>query len=583
MRPTILCILLFFCFVGQVFGQQKKSGYDLNELVTPYEGSGKKHTATYIQCVEWYRSIQLLFPNLCRMDSIGLSDGGSPIYVFRINSSGSSGKVKLLINNNIHPGEPEGTDASMLLVRELLTEKGNVAILDKIDLHIICQYNVDGSQTQSCCTRANQNGPENQGFRGNARNLDLNRDFIKADSRNARAFAQYFAAQKFDFFIDNHTSNGADYQYTLTYFHTRPDKLLPQLRPLLQNVERYLKPELEKAGWPTAPYVETMKTVPDSGIHAFWETGRYATGYAALHHCIGYTVETHMLKPFPKRVDATLAFMRVFVRGVTNESNAVLNVHEYLKRAQTRKLQGRQVEYLSHEMDVSRWDTIIFNGFAFGYKNSKVTEKPRLYYDTTKPWSRPIRYYRYFKPKDSVVMPRFYLLPWAWGEVYDRLKMNRVEMKQVGQDTTMTMRVSFIDGYETVKTPYEGHYLHYNLKTHDTLIPVKIRKGDWFIPVTQANYQFLAATLEPRAPDSYFAWNFFDAVLQQKEGFSDYVWDEKAAEILAGNPALKKKFMDKKAADKAFAEDPWAQWLFVYRNSPYYEPTHNRYPVYRID
>ncbi|MFN4915452.1 MAG: M14 family zinc carboxypeptidase [Sphingomonadales bacterium] len=583
MAHKLLCVLLLSVLAGDINAQKKSPLLDKNEFVTPYEGSGKRRTATYTECFEWYQSVQKQFPGICRLDTIGLSDGGSPIYVFRMQTNRGANKVKVLINNNIHPGEPEGTDASMLLVRELLLDKGNQEILDKVDLHIICQYNVDGSQNQSCCTRANQNGPENQGFRGNARNLDLNRDFIKADSRNARAFARYFASQKFDFFVDNHTSNGADYQYTLTYFHTRPEKLLPQLRPLLQSVETYLKPELEKAGWPTAPYVETMKTVPDSGIHAFWETGRYATGFAALHHCIGYTVETHMLKPFPKRVEATLAFMRVFLMGVAKEHSNSINVRSYLKRAETRRLQGRQVENTAYEMDQSRWDTLMFRGFDYGYKTSNVTGKPRLFYDTTKPWSRPIRYYRYFRPKDSVVLPRFYILPWAWGEVYERLKMNRIEMKQVGQDTTMAMRVSFIAGYETVKTPYEGHYLHYNVKTTDTLIPVKIRKGDWLIPVTQANYQFLAATLEPRSPDSYFAWNFFDAVLQQKEGFSDYVWDDKAAEILAANPVLKKKFTEKKAVDKAFSEDPWAQWLFVYRNSPYYEPTHNRYPVYRID
>lgn len=583
MNRTFLGFLLLIGIWGDLTAQKSAPRVVRNEFLTPYELSGKRRTATYNQCLEWYRTMQKTFPNLCSVDSIGLSDGGSPIFVFRISNNSHSQKIKVLINNNIHPGEPEGTDASMLLARELLIEKEGEAIRDKIDLHIICQYNVDGSQTQSCCTRANQNGPENQGFRGNARNLDLNRDFIKNDSRNARAFAQYFTGKKFDFFIDNHTSNGADYQYTLTYFHTRPEKLLPILQPLLQSVESYLKPELEKAGWPTAPYVETMKTVPDSGIHAFWETGRYATGYAALHHCIGYTVETHMLKPFPRRVEATLAFMRIFLNGVVKEHGTALMVRDYLKRAQTRKLQGRQVEYLDYELDVSRWDSIWFKGYGFGYRGSAVTGQQRLFYDTTKPWSKRIRYYRYFQPKDSINMPRFYVLPWAWGEVYERLKLNRIEFKQVGQDTTMAMRVSYITGYETAKSPYEGHYLHHHVKTRDTILPVKIKKGDWFIPVTQANYQFLAATLEPRAPDSYFAWNFFDAVLQQKEGYSDYVWDDKALEILESNPELKKTFLSKKATDKNFAADAWAQWTFIYRNSSYYEPTHNRYPVYRID
>jgi hypothetical protein len=583
MRHQLCAIFAVLLLVQAVNAQKSGFKTDIYELVTPYEGSGKKRTATYTECVDWYRGLQKQFPNVCKLDSIGLSDGGSPIYVCKIRSASSNPKIKLLINNNIHPGEPEGTDASMLLARELLTSPEGAQLLGKIDLHIICQYNVDGSQNQSCCTRANQDGPDNQGFRGNARNLDLNRDFIKCDSRNARAFAQYFSAGKFDYFIDNHTSNGADYQYTLTYFHTRPEKLLPVLQPLLQTLETYIKPELLKKGWPTAPYVETMKTVPDSGIHAFWETGRYATGYAALHHCIGYTVETHMLKPFPQRVEATLAFLRVFMQGLANQHNASVQARDYLKRFHSRKLQQPVFEPIQHVLNTGKWDTIAFRGYAFGYKQSKVTGLPRLYYDTGKPWIKPIRYYRYFKPVDSVVVPRYYILPWAWGDVYERLKWNGVEIKQVGQDTHILVRVSYIKGFETYKSPYEGHYLHHSVQTRDTLMRVQIRRGDWLIPLTQSNHKFLAAVLEPRAPDSYFAWNFFDAVLQQKEGYSDYVWEDKAQEILDSRPELKASFMAKKTADKAFAGDAWAQLSYIYHHSSYYEQSHNRYPVYRID
>ena len=176
------------------------------------------------------------------------------------------------------------------------------------DIYIIVQYNVDGTINRSGTSRANQDGPIEYGFRGNAKNLDLNRDFIKMDSRNAKTLVGFMAKEKFDYFIDNHTSNGADYQYSLTYFHTRVEKLPQYLVRNTLMVDSMLKLSLKNMGYPTSPYVNLLKEVPDSGLVGFYESPRFATGWAALNHTIGFTVETHMLKPFNKRVDATKAF-----------------------------------------------------------------------------------------------------------------------------------------------------------------------------------------------------------------------------------------------------------------------------------
>jgi hypothetical protein len=552
--PKVLIASVFFLGALCVSAQ---------EMPTPYELSGKKRTATYDECVAWYQSLNKKFPKYSSFESIGLSDGGNPIYVFRIFGDNPSNKLKLLINNNIHPGEPEGTDASMLFCRDLLFNTKRQNELQSIDIHVICQYNTDGSRNQSCCTRANQNGPENQGFRGNARNLDLNRDFIKSDSRNARAFATYFSKHKFDFFIDNHTSNGADYQYVLTYFHTRPEKLSAPLNSTILRLDSALKKDLLSRGWPTAPYVETMKTVPDSGIHAFWETGRYATGYAALHHCMGFTVETHMLKPFNQRVDATLAFLNSFTQSVIPLKAEAVDFAKRVKVAGNRKAaQKAHFEMLNFQLDTRQFDTISFLGYEYGYKKSEVTGLPRLYYNRSRPWTKPIKYYRYFKPTDSALIPRYYVIPFAWSEVRERLSLNSIEYKLVSTDTLTSMRVSYIDDFETVKSPYEGHYLHYNIKTRDTIMPLMIRRGDCLVPVNQANVKFLAAVLE---------------------GFSDYVWADKAEEILKNDADLRLRFEKKREEDKKFANDAWAQWDWIYKHSDYYEKTHRLYPIGRID
>jgi hypothetical protein len=142
--------------------------------------------------------------------------------------------------------------------------------------------------------------------------------------------------------------------------------------------------------------------------------------------------------------------------------------------------------------------------------------------------------------------------------------------------------VSYILDYNTVKEPYEGHYLHSQVKTKDTIMKVTVRAGDKVIFVNNRNSAFLSATLEPKSPDSYFCWNFFDGILQQKEGYSAYVFEDKAAEILKAYPELRKKLELKRKSDPVFAQDGAAQLDFVYKNSVYYEPTHKRYPVFRI-
>ena len=568
---------IFTCFIGlNCFAQRYK---------TPFEISGKTATSTYEECRDWYRNLQAGFAEIATFDSIGKGDDGHPIYVFRIYTAQNANAVKVLVLNNIHPGEPEGTDASMMLARDILeNEKGNWnSVLGNLDIHIICQYNTDGTKNRGCCSRANQNGPAELGFRANAKNLDLNRDFIKCDSRNAQSFVQYFTKNKFQLFIDNHTSNGADYQYTLTWFHTRPEKLDAALVPIMGKLSKELMADLSKKNIPTAPYVECYKETPDSGIVAFWESPRFSTGYAALQHCIGYTVETHMWKPFADRVKATYSFMQSMLLTAAVDDNAKTVYDAWRNIALEGKIHTDRTEYIAWQLNKNKVDRIPFLGYEFSHPVHPLTGTPVLRYDRSKPWNKTINYYNYYDVMDSVEMPRIYVIPQAWKEVIDLLHLNGVPTRILSDDTLWKLRVSYIKSYETVRTPYEGHYLHFKTTTTDTTMPVWVRSGDHMIIVTEANRKFLAAVLEPRSADSYFNWGFFDAMLQQKEWFSDYVWIDKAAEIIEKNPDLKAAFEKEKMQDPEFAKSSNAQLLWIYRRSEFYENTHNRLPIFRMD
>ena len=588
---------------GKALSLEMQKSFD--SLLTPFEKSKGQGTANYFECVAWYKQLAATFPAYCSLQSIGLGDVGKDIYVLKLNGpamdrmdrfgNGDVGLeagpkvqatplVKVLINNNIHPGEPEGTDACMILLRDMLFfGQYWQQVLPYLQLHVICQYNVDGTLTRSGTSRANQNGPVEYGFRGNAQNLDLNRDFIKLDSRNARSLVGLMAMEQYDLFIDNHTSNGADYQYVLTYFHTRPEKLQPGLTDVLLPFDKSLKDRLIANQWPTAPYVETIKTVPDSGLFAFYESGRYATGFAALHHTLGYTVETHMLKPFSQRMLGTLAFMEQFLIAAT--ATSLRNEFSTVRRKNVDfapKPIGKWMP-IQFQLDQTKFTEIDFLGFESGYRPSEISGADRLVYDRSRPWSKKVKYYDHYRATDSILVPTAYVVPFAYGDVIQKLKLNKVVCKPIPFDTVTMLRVSYITEFKTVNHPYEKHYMHHGVKTRDTVLAVQLRAGDVVVPITSVNAKFVVSVLEPRCADSYFAWNAFDGVLMQKEGYSDYVFEDLAADWLKDHPEKRAEFLRKKANDSEFAKDAWGQLNWVYKQSAHYEKTHNLYPVYRID
>lgn len=588
---------------GKALSPEMQKSFD--SLLTPFEKSKGQGTANYFECVAWYKQLAATFPAYCSLQSIGLGDVGKDIYVLKLNGTAmdrmdrfgngdvgleagpkvqATPLVKVLINNNIHPGEPEGTDACMILLRDMLFfGQYWQQVLPYLQLHVICQYNVDGTLTRSGTSRANQNGPVEYGFRGNAQNLDLNRDFIKLDSRNARSLVGLMAMEQYDLFIDNHTSNGADYQYVLTYFHTRPEKLQPGLTDVLLPFDKSLKDRLIANQWPTAPYVETIKTVPDSGLFAFYESGRYATGFAALHHTLGYTVETHMLKPFSQRMLGTLAFMEQFLIAAT--ATSLRNEFSTVRRKNVDfapKPIGKWMP-IQFQLDQTKFTEIDFLGFESGYRPSEISGADRLVYDRSRPWSKKVKYYDHYRATDSILVPTAYVVPFAYGDVIQKLKLNKVVCKPIPFDTVTMLRVSYITEFKTVNHPYEKHYMHHGVKTRDTVLAVQLRAGDVVVPITSVNAKFVVSVLEPRCADSYFAWNAFDGVLMQKEGYSDYVFEDLAADWLKDHPEKRAEFLRKKANDSEFAKDAWGQLNWVYKQSAHYEKTHNLYPVYRID
>ena len=553
--------------------------------LTPFELSkDKNYTATYAEVMAYYPKLIKQYPKQIKLYNYGTTDVGKPLTLVVVSKDGTfdpaeikkQNKRVILINNGIHPGEPEGIDASMMLVRDIL--KKNLLPKDVV-VCFIAVYNIDGSLNRGV-SRISQNGPKSYGFRGNYRNLDLNRDFIKADSRNALAFMQILNTWQPEVFLDNHASNGADYQYVMTLIETQRNKQNPILA---EYTSKTLSPELykrmEQSGYAMTPYVESIKTTPDSGIVAFIETPRFSSGYAVQHNIISYITETHMLKPYDKKVYATYEFMQHLINICQRDAQQIGE----LKHRADEQVKQQKTFALNWELDEQNYDMLTFKGYEAGYKPSDISGLPRLYYDRSKPFTKKIKYYNTYKASVTANKPIAYVIPQAWGKIIDLFKLNKVAMRRLSHDTTLSLQTYYLADYKTSQRPYEGHYLHIGVKlTKLDNNKVIFYAGDYVVYTNQAINRYIVETLEPQGVDSFFAWNFFDSVLSQKEHYSDYVFEDIAFEYLKKHPELQKKLNDEKVKNPQLAKSAAAQLEFVYHNSPFFEQTYLRYPVGRL-
>lgn len=573
MKKIILTIILFSCIHAYT-----------QEFATPFEISQGKATTTYFQCVEFYKKLALKY-NTIQVKQMGITDANYPLHLvlvsstksFNINNWPNEKKVVIMINNGIHPGEPDGIDASMLLVRDIVTQK--IILPTNVVLGIIPIYNIGGSLNRNSSTRVNQDGPMSYGFRGNAQNLDLNRDFIKCDSREAKSFAEIFHLLNPHILVDNHVSDGADYQHTMTLLSTQHNKLDGAVGDFLHTVfEPALYKSMEQKKWPMCPYVNFETANPDKGWNAFYDAPRYSSGYAALFATMAFVPETHMLKPFKQRTESTYALMQSIIEQSSMYAIKIIEA----KNISLAALKKQEQFVLSWKVDTTKFDTIEFLGYEAAHKISDVTGKQRLYYNHNKPFKKPIKFFNYFKGENVINKPKAYIIPQGWHEVINLLKLNKVKMTVLKKDSVITVTSSFIDQIKTSTRAYEKHFKHNYVSLKMKEQQVQFLKGDIIIYTNQPANRFIIEVLEPEADDSYFKWNFFDAILQQKEGYSNYRWEDVAAKYLSENPSLRDTLEAKKKTDTAFAENASLQLEFVYKNSPYYEAAHLRYPVFKI-
>jgi hypothetical protein len=490
--------------------------------------------------------------------------------------------VVVLVQAGIHSGEIEGKDAGLMLLRDIAVTKKFPELLDHVTVLFIPILNVDGHERFGPYNRINQNGPIEMGWRTTANGLNLNRDHLKADTGEMRAWLRLFNEWLPDFFLDSHTTDGADYQYVITYIADIFGNMVPGLTQWTRDVYvRNMERTMAEAGYPLSPYVLLVEWPnPRSGIAAWVSTPRFAQGYASMQNRPGVLIESHMLKEYSERVSGTYEMIKQTLELLDRERKGLREAITGADAYTASPLFREQPFPLRFSVDRSESVMIDFEGVAYESVKSDLTGGMWYQFSGT-PETFEIPYFSKQKILATAELPEAYIIPPEWASVIERLDLHGIELKRLDSPATLEVHTYRFTNQKWQEDPYEGrHPMRFDIE------PIVEKRafpaGSVVVDMNQRRSQVAAHILEPLGPDSYVQWGFFDAVCEQKEYTDSYVMEKMAREMLEKDEGLRKAFEEKKASDPEFAKHPGRIINWFYQHTPYWDTRKDLYPVGKI-
>ncbi|HEX2574251.1 MAG TPA: M14 family metallopeptidase [Polyangia bacterium] len=558
------------------------------ELLTTAEQSGFHRTGRYDEVERLCAVLARTYPDRVRCTTLGPTPEGRPLRALIASADGSFAprpdRPAVVVQGGIHAGEIDGKDAGFQVLRELL--EGSLLpgqdILRRLTLVFVPVFNVDGHERYGAHNRPNQNGPEEMGWRTTAQNLNLNRDYMKAEAPEMAAMLKLLGEWDPVVYVDLHVTDGADFQPDVAVLiepgQAGPDMLAETAR----EIRAALGPQLAAKGH--LPLTEFYPSFvkpddPAGGFAVGFLPPRFSTSYWALRNRLGVLVETHSWKDYATRVRATHDTMAEVLRVAAERGGA-------WRQAET----AADALPLGSAPVVLAWETaptshmIEFRGYAYRREPSPISGQLRIVYDRSRPeiWRVPL--YDQLRPTLTVTAPRGgYLVPAAWAaRVREKLALHGVTFQTLESAGMREVEVFRATEVSHRKDSFEGR------------VPTTVRgawarerrsvpAGSLFVPVAQPRGRLAVHLLEPQAPDSLCSWGYFDAAFEQKEYMEDYVAEAVAEDLLRRDPALKAAFLQKLATEPEFARDPRRRLEFFARRHPSWDERLNLYPVYRVE
>jgi len=580
-RYFFICLLMVLA--GFAVGQEV-------DWTTHYEKSGFLETANYEEVIRYSKLLADNSP-IIEYQVYGISPQGRemPLLVIDRNenfdpeSVRASGNAILFIQAGIHPGEADGTDAVLMLMRDIAITKEQHSLLDNVTFLFIPAFNVDGLGRFGPYNRINQNGPKEMGWRSTAQNLNLNRDFLKADAPEMHAWLQLFNEWLPDFFVDCHTTDGADYQYVLTYMMEIFGNMDQGLTDWQRDVFLpFAHEKMDEAGYPINQYVSFRRWHdPRSGLVSGTSSPRLSNGFSAIQNRPCLLIESHVLKPHKIRVEGTYHLLQYTAELMNKTKDELITLNKKaddlsaspafrkdpLPVAFRRSAKDSvMVEFKGVEYSADKSD--LTGGIWFKYTNIPITY--------TLPW--------FNKPEASITvdLPEAYIIPPEWIDVIRRLDIHGIDYVVLDEDVELEVQTYHFMSPKWRNAPYEGRHTMSNIEYEEITEARIYPKGSALIDMNQRSARVIAHILEPRAEDSYVYWGFFDAVFEQKEYSETYKMEPLAREMLANDEELRKEFEKKKAEDENFTKSQWGMLNWFYQRSPYWDQKKDKYPVGKI-
>jgi len=570
---------------------------------TPAEKGDYRTTPNYAETLEYLQRIAGAHPSVVRIEDFGKTGEGRDLKIVIASKDGvfdphrihASGRAILLVQNAIHAGEMDGKDACLALLRDILRNPDRSQLLEHVVLVFVPVYNIDGHERRSAHSRINQNGPELAGWRANGTNLNLNRDYMKADAPETRAFFGMFHRWLPDFFVDNHVTDGADFEYDVTFeLDATPDVFPPMANWLRDSVVPELARRVDAAGhlaFPSTVFLHD-ETDPSKGLAFNENPPRFSTGQMILENRPGLLVELHMLKDYRMRVTGDYAIMRALLELMNEETSTLiaLNHEADAAAAALGSEAARRTPFPLTLVRSGETAQVPFRGYEFVREPSEVSGAMRVRYGP-QPGRGSIAIDAGSAVAVSVALPAAYIIPRAWQKVIEVLEVHGVSIHRTTAPWTGSVESYRLSEMGWPTRPFEGrfpilrggnveremgHFGRCTLTHESRTFPA----GSAVVPLSQRLSKVAVHWLEPEAPDSALRWGFFDTIFEKKETGEAYVLEKLAQDEMARNRSVKEEFEHRVATDAEFSKSPSARLSYFYDRSPW--GLENRVGVYPV-
>jgi len=550
-------------------------------LTTDFELSDGYISPDYNNTMAFVERLVAANPTQFKSQIIGFSNSKRAIKMvvateqgfFDADQLANSTKPTVLIQAGIHAGEIDGKDAMFMLLRDIATGKRR-DILKKVNILFIPILNVDGHERSSHFNRINQRGPSKMGFRTNANNLNLNRDFTKLDTPEVKSVLKVINDYNPNLYIDVHVTDGADYQYDVTYGYN--PVFASESPAIADTLDRYFKPvidnKLASQGHIPGPLVFVMnKRNFKEGLAGWVATPRFSNGWGDLKSLPTILVENHSLKPYKQRVLGTYVFIDGAIDALSKHghelANAVKKEHAFVPK--------QLIVQRGYSKDPVE---IAFKGIRYTSKVSTLSGQTEVQYIGEKEDYTNLPVYWQKDVQKRIEVPKAFFIPPAYTDLIEKLSLHGVSVNKLVGENTQPLKQAKIDEHSFAKSPFEGRFRV--TATFDYKPAINVNLDGWFEVTTQQKAGELAVhLLHPEAPDSFFSWGEFNTIFQRTEYMENYALIPFARNMLKEQPKLALQFDQKLKTEKSFASDADARLDWLYQHSPFYDEAYLKYPI----